>query len=71
MCSRQKCEFVRAGEATWFDDGKIGGVVEKVENTRVLVRITQARLRGENPFLSFFPQLSRIGQQLIAGSPII
>jgi pyruvate kinase len=39
---------VQAGESIWFDDGKIGGVVEKVEKTRVLVRITQVRLRGES-----------------------
>jgi pyruvate kinase len=38
---------VRSGEAIWFDDGKIGGVVEKVEARQVLVRITHARLRGE------------------------
>jgi pyruvate kinase len=37
---------VRSGEAIWFDDGKIGGVVEKVEAGQVLVRITQARLQG-------------------------
>ena len=36
---------VRSGESIWFDDGKIGGVVEKVESDRVLVRITQARLQ--------------------------
>ena len=40
-------EDVRSGEAIWFDDGKIGGVIEKVEPGRVFVRITQARLRGE------------------------
>ncbi len=40
-------EDVRSGESIWFDDGKIGGVVEKVESGRVFVRITQARLRGE------------------------
>jgi len=38
---------VRSGEAIWFDDGKIGGVVAKVEEDQVHVRITQARLRGE------------------------
>lgn len=38
---------VRPGEAIWFDDGKIGGVVEKVEQRRVVVRVTHARLRGE------------------------
>jgi pyruvate kinase len=37
---------VRSGEAIWFDDGKIGGVIEKVEDRQVRVRITQARLRG-------------------------
>ncbi len=40
-------EDVRAGDSIWFDDGKIGGVVEKVEDSRVLVRITQAPLQGE------------------------
>lgn len=38
---------VRSGEPIWFDDGRIGGVLEKVEQDRVLVRITRARLRGE------------------------
>jgi pyruvate kinase len=38
---------VRGGDAIWFDDGRIGGVVETVEVGRVLVRITQARERGE------------------------
>lgn len=38
---------VRPGEAIWFDDGKIGGVIDKVEESRVLVRITHAHLRGE------------------------
>jgi pyruvate kinase len=37
---------VRSGEAIWFDDGKFGGVVEKVEAGQVLVRITQAQLQG-------------------------
>lgn len=40
-------EDVRSGESIWFDDGKIGGVVEKVEDARVHVRISQARFRGE------------------------
>jgi pyruvate kinase len=38
---------VLAGESIWFDDGKIGGVVEKVEETQVLVRVTHARLQGD------------------------
>jgi pyruvate kinase len=37
---------IRSGEPIWFDDGKIGGVVEKVEASRILVRITQTRARG-------------------------
>lgn len=38
---------IRSGESTWFDDGKIGGVVEKIEHTRAFIRITQARVGGE------------------------
>ena len=38
---------VRSGESIWFDDGKIGGVIEKVERTGVLVRVTHARVSGE------------------------
>lgn len=38
---------VRSGESIWFDDGKIGGVIEKVEPTRALVRITYAPPAGE------------------------
>jgi pyruvate kinase len=37
---------VRSGESIWFDDGKIGGIIEKVEPEQVWVRITQARLQG-------------------------
>ena len=37
---------VRPGESIWFDDGKIGGVIEKVESSRVLVRITQTHVSG-------------------------
>jgi pyruvate kinase len=40
-------EDVRSGEAIWFDDGKIGGIVEKVEAGRTLIRITQARLHED------------------------
>ena len=35
------------GETIWFDDGKIGGVIETVEERQVLVKITHARLSGE------------------------
>jgi pyruvate kinase len=37
---------VRAGETIWFDDGKIGAVVEQVEADRVIVRISHAPLKG-------------------------
>jgi pyruvate kinase len=38
---------VRPGEAIWFDDGKIGGIVEKIEASQVLVRVTHARFGGD------------------------
>jgi pyruvate kinase len=38
---------VRAGERIWFDDGKIGGAIVKVETDRLHVRITHARVQGE------------------------
>jgi pyruvate kinase len=37
---------VRPGEPIWFDDGKMGGVIVKVEPRRVVVRIEQARAEG-------------------------
>jgi pyruvate kinase len=37
---------VRSGESIWFDDGKIGGVVENVQDDRVRVRVTQTRPGG-------------------------
>ena len=37
---------VRPGEPIWFDDGKIGGIIEKVEKAWVRIRVTQAPLRG-------------------------
>jgi pyruvate kinase len=38
---------VRSGDAIFFDDGKIGGVVEGVEPERVIVKINRARDCGE------------------------
>ena len=38
---------VKAGESIWLDDGKIGGVIERVEPNRLHVRITRTRLCGE------------------------
>jgi pyruvate kinase len=40
-------EDVQTGERVWFDDGKIGGVIEKAEPERIFIRITQAKPRGE------------------------
>lgn len=40
-------EDVRSGDGIWFDDGKIGGTVERVESDRVWVKIHHARERGE------------------------
>ncbi len=40
-------DSIRSGESIWFDDGKIGGVVETVEPDRILVGITRMRLCGE------------------------
>jgi len=37
---------VREGETIWFDDGKIGGVIEMVESGQFWVRIQHARLEG-------------------------
>ncbi len=38
---------VQIGEPVWFDDGKIGGIIERIEPQRVLVRIHHARPEGE------------------------
>lgn len=38
---------IRSGESIWFDDGKIGGVVEKIEPSRAFIKITHARMGGE------------------------
>lgn len=40
-------EEVRSGDSIWFDDGKIGGVVEKIERARAFVRVTHASAAGE------------------------
>ena len=37
---------VRPGESIWFDDGKIGGVIDGVETTQLVVRVTQVRESG-------------------------
>jgi pyruvate kinase len=39
---------VRPNERIWFDDGKIGGVIESVEPGEVLVRITSAKPSGDS-----------------------
>ena len=40
-------ERVQPGESIWFDDGKIGGMIETVETTQLRVRITRSRYQGE------------------------
>lgn len=40
-------DAARPGESIWFDDGKIGGMIERVEAEQVVVRITRTRPRGE------------------------
>lgn len=37
---------VKVEESIWFDDGKIGGVVEEVHPDFILVRIIQAKMEG-------------------------
>src|SRR5690606_20154002 len=37
---------VRPGESIWFDDGKFGGLIDRVELDRIWVRITHAPLGG-------------------------
>lgn len=37
---------VRAGESIWFDDGKIGGVIEGVDADRLRVRVTHTGTGG-------------------------
>jgi pyruvate kinase len=38
---------VCVGDSVWFDDGKIGGIVERKQSEGLLVRITHARPNGE------------------------
>ncbi len=38
---------IRSGESIRFDDGKIGGIIEKIEPGQVHVRITHARIQGD------------------------
>lgn len=40
-------DHVRAGETIRFDDGKIGGIIEKIEPEQIYVRITLVHLLGE------------------------
>jgi len=40
-------DAVRPGESIWFDDGKIGGLIEQVEAEQVVIRITRTRPCGE------------------------
>jgi pyruvate kinase len=44
--ANQVFQDVRPGDRVWFDDGKIGGLVERREPDRLHVRITLTRARG-------------------------
>ncbi|HXX66149.1 MAG TPA: pyruvate kinase [Polyangiaceae bacterium] len=44
-------DMVRAGEPVWFDDGKLGGIVDEVGAEGALLRITYAR-HGRRPLQS-------------------
>ena len=37
---------VQEGEPIWFDDGKIGGIIESISGQRIKVRITHTRVTG-------------------------
>lgn len=39
-------DSIRVGASIWFDDGRIGGVIEQVEAEQVQIRITQVRQGG-------------------------
>ena len=42
----ESLDNVRTGQTIWFDDGKIGGLIEKILADRIIVRIFQARDGG-------------------------
>jgi pyruvate kinase len=44
--SPQVFDDAQAGERVWFDDGRIGGLIERTEPDRLHIRITHARARG-------------------------
>lgn len=39
--------FVKSGEKVWMDDGRIGALIEKVDEAGAWLRITHARKQGE------------------------
>ena len=63
---------VRSGEPVWFDDGKIGGLIERADQDALQIRITQApggaKLKGDKGIN--FPQstlrLAALGEQDLA-----
>jgi pyruvate kinase len=38
---------IKEGESIWFDDGKIGGVIQKIESSQMTVQITKSRPGGD------------------------
>lgn len=41
-------DFLKAGHAVWIDDGRVGCLVESVDEEGAWLRITQVRANGEN-----------------------
>lgn len=44
----QALDGVRVGDPVWFDDGKLGGVAERVDGDGVLVRVVHASAKGHS-----------------------
>jgi pyruvate kinase len=41
-------DMLRVGESVWFDDRRIGAIVDRIEHDQTLLRITSARPQGQN-----------------------
>ncbi|NGP75675.1 pyruvate kinase [Balneolaceae bacterium YR4-1] len=39
-------DHVEVGEMIWFNDGKIGGVIDRIEDEEIIIRIKQSREKG-------------------------
>src|SRR5690606_36332935 len=45
-CVPQIFEDARVGHSIWFDDGKIGGLIEEVHENHLMIRITKTNPKG-------------------------